>query len=257
MTTFAVTRCKNEGDIIEATVCRMIDQVDHVIVADGSSDETTEILKSLPVTLLDDREPTYRQPEQMNALAQKAAEMGADWVVPFDADEVWRADEGTLEERLASLPDEALIVEAPLFNHVVTGLDDPQIADPVERIQWRCAEPVPLRKVACRVRDNLEIHFGQHGATYHGIRDPLRVTDVLQIRHFPYRSAEQLIRKIAIGGAELAKSDLPKSFGAHWRGFYETLERAGEQGLTDWFNEWAYRANPEDDPELVHDPCPP
>jgi hypothetical protein len=251
-----VTRVKNEADIIEAVIGRTLTQVDHIIVGDGSTDETTDILKRMPVTWLADDTPTYEQPQQMNAYAQMAREMGADWIVPFDGDEVWCADEGTLAERLMSLPDEALIAEAPLFNHVVTGIDDMAIEDPVERIQWRCTEPVPLRKVACRAREDLNIHFGQHGADYHGIRDPLRVTDVLQVRHFPYRTADQLIRKIRVGGPELVKSNLPKSFGAHWRGFYETLERVGDQGLVDWFKEWAFSADPENDDELVHDPCP-
>lgn len=258
--TVAVTRTKNEADIIEHTVRRIVRQVDHVIVGDDSTDGTPQILErliaeGLPITLLHDQEPTFRQPEQMNAHAQRALEMGAEWVVPFDGDEVWFAD-GRIADYLASLPGRALIVDAPLFNHKATILDNVGEPDPVKRIGWRCAEPVPLRKVACRLRENLRIHFGQHGADYIGVRHPLRVTGGVEIRHYPYRTLEQLVRKITVGGPPLAASDVPKNIGAHWRGLYESYQRAGEPALRDWFERWGYSADPEADPELVFNPCP-
>lgn len=250
-----ITRVKNEADIIEATISRMLRQVDHVLVMDGSTDETTEILEALPVTLIRDETPTYEQPQQMTALAHQAREFGAEWILGFDADEVWLSTEGRIADRLAELPDEALLAPAPLFNHVVTALDDPDDPDPVSRIQWRRPEPVPLPKVACRAREDLTIHFGQHGASFSEVRHPLSATGVLQVKHYPYRSVQQLVNKIRVGGRQLVESNIDKSLGAHWRGFYETLERDGERGLESWFARWAYSADPENDPELVHDPC--
>lgn len=252
-----VTRVKNEQDIVAATVGRMIAHVDHVLVMDGSTDETTEILERLPVTLIRDETPTYAQPEQMTALAHMARDMGADWVVPFDGDEVWMATGGRMAKHLEELPAECLIAEAHLFNHVVTGWDDPDDSDPVSRIQWRRPQAVPLRKVAVRAREDLTIHFGQHGASFADVPHPLRVTDLLQVRHFPYRSIEQFIGKIRVGAPPLMTSGLDESIGAHWRGFGKALEEEGEQSLVDWFNRWAYSEDPEHDHEgLVHDPCP-
>lgn len=251
-----ITRTKNEPDVIEATVGRMLTQVDHVIAADGSDDGTWELLERMPVTLIRDDTPTYEQPQQMTALAHRAREMGAEWIVPFDADEVWFGLGGRLADVLMGLPNEVLIAETYLFNHVVTALDDAADGDPVSRIQWRRPEPVALRKVAVRARRDLQIHFGQHAASFDEVDRPRRVADVLEVRHFPYRAAAQLIAKISVGGPPLAASGLPESTGAHWRAFHESLERDGEQALIDWFNTWAYSADPHNDPELVHDPCP-
>jgi hypothetical protein len=49
------------------------------------------------VHVVTDREPAYFQAAKMTRLARAAARAGADWVVPFDADELWFADRGVAE----------------------------------------------------------------------------------------------------------------------------------------------------------------
>ena len=98
------------------------------------------------------------------------------------------------------------------------------------------------------------IEQGNHGANY-GLTTP---TPVLKVRHFPYRSAEQMIRKVRNGGAAYRATDLPDDFGAHWRGY----DKFSDEEIAGIFGKWFYRARPtameqmdgENLPPLVHDP---
>jgi hypothetical protein len=258
MTTFGITRVKGDTDIIGETIAWMLTQVDHIMVKDGGPAPTSEILRSFPITVLPDDTPTYAQPQEMTDLADQARELGADWVVPFDADEIWHADEGRIADQLAELPDNILIADAALLDHRATSEDDPLEPNPIKRLRWRMTEPLPLRKVACRARAGLTIHPGNHGAAFIGVRRPARVADVLGARHFPYRSDEQFIEKIAVGSpALLDDAEAPEGMGAHWRQYGQTLRDHGPKALRDHFYRWFYIDDPENDPQVVLDPCPP
>ncbi len=244
MTTIAVSMCRDEADIIRSTIPRMIRQVDHVIVADnGSVDQTRAILDLFSVEVIDDDEVGYYQSRKMSALAERARRHGADWIVPFDADEVWLATEGRIADQLTDLPDDALTCEATVFDHVAT--------DELGLSPWRRAEALPLRKVACRAREGLVIEQGNHGATFPGVRHPLSATDLLQVRHFPYRSVAQMVRKARNGAAAYAATDLPEEAGAHWRGY----GRLSDEQLDEVFHRYFHSADPEAD-GLVYDPIP-
>jgi len=116
MTVAGIARVKDEADIIETTVRHALAQMDYVLVVDNAStDGTCEILRTLerecPRLVVDvDEEVGYYQSRQMTALADRVAyeQWGRqEWVVPFDADELWYARErewGTVAQVLASLP---------------------------------------------------------------------------------------------------------------------------------------------------------
>lgn len=261
---------RDEADIIEFTVGRMLQQVARAIVADnGSTDGTREILDRLAercpaLTVLDDPETGYYQSRKMSALAERARDEGADWILPFDADEVWLTHTGErIADVLASLEPSVLVCEAPLFDHVATG-HDPNLRNPLRRIGWRRAEQAPLRKVAVRAIQGVTIHQGNHGATFPGIPHPPAVTNALQVRHFPYRSAEQMIRKARNGAQAYAATDLPEDVGGHWRGYGRILHEHGEEALADVFRRYFWRAHPdrpyhvdtERQSPLIYDPVP-
>src|SRR4051812_46619587 len=89
---------KDEADVIEGTIRHMADEVDQLLVADnGSTDGTRDILVKLALelqfTVVDDPDPGYEQSRKMSALAELAASHGATWIVPFDADELWLAED--------------------------------------------------------------------------------------------------------------------------------------------------------------------
>lgn len=255
---------RDEADIIGTVVAHMQSQVDHVIVADnGSTDGTREILEGLGVEIIDDPEIGYYQSRKMSALAQRAIEAGADWIVPFDADEVWSAKGGTISEALALMPDEAHMAEAALFDHVATGAD-PEADNPVSSMPWRRTAQAPLRKVAVRALPGVVIEQGNHGAKFPGVSHPLAVSGWLEVRHFPYRSARQFIRKAKNGAEAYAATDLPESAGGHWRGYGRILAEQGEAACASVFIKWFFRDDPtqpieiegERQPPLIYDPAP-
>lgn len=254
MATFGISMVKDEADIVGITFAHMLTQVDHIIVLDnGSTDGTREILAELDVELIDDPDPAYYQSLKMTALAQRAAAGGADHVVPFDADEYWYTPHApTIADFLASTGKQWLTVSAELYDHIATGAD-PDETNPVRRIGWRRTSPGALPKVACRVRPDLVIHQGNHGATYDGGATNL---PGLIVRHFPYRSAEQFVSKVRNGSAAYAATDLPPTEGQHWRQYGELLAAHGPDVVADVFRTWFWVSDPTIDPSLILDPAP-
>lgn len=244
---------KDEADIIEQSIAWMLTQVDALIVYDNeSTDGTSDLLHSFgqPVEVLTDSQVGYYQSRKMSDLAALAAQDGADWVIPFDADEIWYSPFGRLADILAK--HEGAIATAPIYDHVATA-EDGEEDNPVERIGWRRREPCPLHKVACRPSLPVTISQGNHGAAY-PTQSPLDGQFV--IRHYPNRSVEQLVRKVRNGAAAYAATDLPLDQGQHWREWGQLLEQGGEEAIGDLFREWYWSADPSADPDLIFDPAP-
>lgn len=259
MTVVGVTMVKDEADIIGFTLAHMVNQVDAIVIADNMSSDGTrdiieDVLRTAEYTLITDDDPAYYQSRKMSWLAAKAyANHGADWVVPFDADEVWYAPTaGSVAEHLSKQPDHIAIVEAALYDHVASSQDDLSDPNPIRRIQWRRRPPLELRKVACRPIRPVTIDQGNHDARYVAERG-----GDLAVRHFPYRSPEQFISKSRNGAAAYAATDLPESRGAHWRNYGKLIETFGEEQVKEEvFRQWFYSADPRHDPLMVYDPAP-
>lgn len=228
----AVATTYNEADIIEATIRHLLAHgIDAVWVYDGmSTDGTRDVLAALPVTVLDDIcEPYYhRQPLLTTELAHMAGEAGADWIVPFDADEFWcPTGAGTIADTLKALPDDVGRVAADMWQH----LDG----------QWREPSPKPLPKMAFRYHQNAQTTNGNHDVN--GVPG-YRANGHLQIREIQYRGFDHFVRKIDERCATLDPS-LGKGEGTHhtqYRGWTR------EQLLPEW-EALCARAT-------VHDPIP-
>ena len=257
MSVFGVTMVKDEEDIIGSVVAHMLSQVDHVIVADNlSTDRTREILDGLScpqLTVVDDLDPAYYQSKKVTALAHHAGEMGAKYIIPFDADEIWYSPFGTVRDVLSGLPSEWLVISADLYDHVPTDIDDQSVVDPVERIGWRRKEPGALPKVACQYQPDLVVEQGNHSVTYS--HRPAILGGQLVVRHFPYRSREQMVRKAMNGASALESTTLGEESGAHWRGYSRIVKTDGEQALWAVFDEWFSVRHPYDRDDLIYDPA--
>lgn len=256
MAVVAISMCRDEEDIAAGFVEHMLTQVDLMIVADNNSvDGTRQILDEFvangaPLIVLDDPEIAYLQSEKMTRLAKLAVDFNAEWVVPADFDEWWYSPFGRIGDVLADIPPQYLTASAALYDHVATGADDDQ--GPLQRMGWRRRVAAPLPKVACRVRDDLVIEQGNHSATYRGGATDYR--GQLVVRHFPYRSAEQMTRKAINGAAAYAATDLPEDVGAHWRRYGALIDTHGPEALHPVFREWFFVEEPEADPDLIFDP---
>jgi glycosyltransferase involved in cell wall biosynthesis len=259
VTTFAVSMCKDEADVIEGCLRHMADEVDGLLVADnGSTDGTRDILATLadelPLTVVDDPDPAYYQSDKMSRLAEKAAGLGAEWIVPFDADELWFVQHGRLRDALPLAGTiGATVARVTLVNHFSTAIDPDDVC-PFRRMVWRQADPAPFPKVAFRWEPGALIHQGNHGVTLPSGGLDVHVAG-LEIRHFPYRSAEQMVRKARNGAAAYRATDLPPSEGAHWRAYGNIIDRLGDEAMGDVFREHMWYLSPTDS-GLVYDPAP-
>jgi glycosyltransferase involved in cell wall biosynthesis len=211
-----VTLVRDEVDIIAFTIAHLISQgVDRVVVADNdSSDGTTDLLQSLsislPITLVVDREFGYYQSWKITRLARYAPCSGAQWVIPFDADELWVAPGTRLRDFL--LNTDLDVVKASMMDYVPQVSDDNNEPNPYLRIRHHVADVTKIKKVAFRAHPLARVAVGNHA-----VRHPGRAGDGLEIRHFPSRSREQLRRKVDQGANALAATDHPQEIGAHWR----------------------------------------
>ena len=228
----AVSMVRNEADIVGWTLDHLLAEgVELVIVADNlSTDETRAVLEARPVQIVDDSEPGFYQSRKMTALSRLAVERGADWVIPFDADELWYAPDGRVADVLRHVDGD--VMEAELFDHLPDATDPPEEPNPWRRSPWRRPRPQSQPKVAFRADPDVVLAMGNHGV----IRRGPRAHGVLAVRHLQFRSPAQLIRKVRQGAEAYRRTDLPSVYGAHWR---RLAEETDEQLELHWLSLFA------------------
>ncbi len=221
---WAVSIVKNEGDIIVASLEHLFRQgIDGILVADnGSTDGTRQRLetlaKRLPVHIADDREPGYFQGQKMDVLSDWARAMGADWLIPLDADEFWFAPGKTVGEYLRSC--EANIVYGQLHNlFPVPGVEFGEGPWRLEVTPQHQVMKIAFRSCRFSVIGNgsnrvYRTRFSRSGLR---IRRPGMSVTGLRVIHVPWRSYEQFRRKGLQGSAALRHTDLKPNIGFHWR----------------------------------------
>ncbi|WP_239100387.1 glycosyltransferase family 2 protein [Phycicoccus sp. CSK15P-2] len=215
---WAVAMVRDELDVLPAVLDHLERQgVDRVLVSDnGSTDGTLEELRARAadgrLLLALDREPAYHQAAKMSLLAHAAGRAGADWVVPFDADELWFADSGLLADRLRSL--DADVAGARMTN-VFPRRGGGWVAD---------REPHWHGKVAFRAHRLAQLHQGNHGVDRPGARS---AAPPLRVAHLPWRSPEQVARKVRQGADAYSGVRPVGTLGGHWR----SLARASDDEL--------------------------
>ena len=215
---FGISMAKNEEDIIGFVIEHLLQEdLDGIIIADNlSSDNTRSILEDIAkknnnITILDDLEPAYYQSEKMTNLAHYAATLGAEWIIPFDSDEVWYSTTGkTLGNTLRSMKED--IAVAKVFDHYPHPSEVNDI-NPIKSIIHKEINPERFPCVAFRYDESIKISLGNHNVMKNGERN---YTDV-EIRHFQYRSFEQFKRKLRNGKQVLDLTTLSEEEGAHWR----------------------------------------
>ena len=157
----------------------------------------------------------------MTRLAQAARRAGAEWVVPFDADELWFATDGLLGDRLRA--QRADVLGARLFN-----------AFPTRAGGWAMDPTTGLGKVAFRSHPLASVGSGNPRVDRPGRR--LEDADApLRIAHLPWRSFEQFAAAEAGQGAPACGSRpgcSAETTGATWAGL--TTRPWGACGRACW-----------------------
>lgn len=241
MKLIAVSRVKNERDIIEPFVrhhSKVFNQL--IVVDDGSSDGTYEILETLraeglPLVLIRDPAVGYEQGRYMTRLLHIAVRRhAADWVMPLDADEFVEAKAGqSLAQILAA--QKPRVLKLAWHGFVWRPADDASSeVNPVVRLRHRMPpSPHALCKVlvpASLVTDGVHLAQGNHEL----FRDDRPVSgqplDSVRLCHFPIRSVEQYAGKIAVGCLQYAATPgWNRRAGFHYlepyRALTESLER--------------------------------
>lgn len=267
----AISRVRNESDVIEAFVRHTATFVDHHLVLDnGSTDATRSILEALraeglAVEVLDDPRMGMGQVQAvaMNGLMRRAIEGGGEgWVIPLDADEfLVPVDDRTIRQHLAEhdVPTRVL-----WRTHVPSPDDTRTVRNPVERITHRLvAEALPWKKVMVPfgVARRVELEVGSHDViTLAGAAPERADDDGLRLCHFPVRNPAQWAMKVAVGNlAHIAASPDRRGLGFHYVEPFELLRTSWPQ-FEAYFERDAVRfaVPPSHDfhPELVLDPLP-
>lgn len=216
-TVWAVTMVRNEEDVIAHTVTHLLSQgVDHVLVADNlSTDRTRQVLEDLRderVHVATDEEPAYFQAEKMSVLARAAWRWGADWIVPFDADELWFGRDGSVAQTLRSIAADCPpvgMVKAALHDVVPTDGPRPDLATSDFLMDATASVP---GKVAFRAHPLARLMMGNHAAMRVG-----PVLDGLHIAHLAYRSVDQIAGKARRGAAAVEQAGADDAVAWHWR----------------------------------------
>lgn len=217
---WGIAMVKDERDVIAGTIEHLLGQgVDRLLVADnGSGDGTLEWLReragTAPLTVVRDREPAYYQAQKMTRLAHWAASRGADWIVPFDADERWLAPGDTLAAFLRRQPVD--VVTAQIHNVFPVRETDGAV-----RMRRLDLTPHADVKVAFRAHPLVLLLMGNHAVVRPG-----PVGAGLAILHLPWRSPEQLRGKVRAGARALRAAGHDEGVGTHWHALADREDAA-------------------------------
>jgi len=238
---------KNEAGIIGYNLCHLIASgVDLILVADnGSTDGTQDVVSRVAkasgdaVRLIDYPTCGYYQSVVMTDLYRRAVDLGAEWVIPFDADELVVSKAKPLRDALELLPTDKL-VSVRLYDHVPTNRDaEAGNANPFLRWQYRRSQASQLRKVIVpNLGPGLEITQGNHGARLDDLDLTPFESDLIEIRHFRFYGGFESYASGAIERLEAyERTDLPESMGAHWREHGRIAREQGTHALSNHLRE--------------------
>ena len=205
----AVTRVRNEADIIEPFVRHTCAHFHKLIVLDdGSSDDTPQILRSmratgLPVVIVTKESIVYDQSRYMTLLLQMAVnQFGADWVMPLDADEFIEPPHNVkLTEWLSGFEPRVLLVPWSDFVWDEEASFNSEI-NPVLRLRMRLPPRWDQAKVmipAHLVTERVQVAQGNDALVLDGKPVPTVSVNDVHICHYPVRDPVQYAGKTAVG----------------------------------------------------------
>lgn len=244
---FSISMVKNEIDIIESFVRYNVNCFDGMIILDnGSTDNTLKILMSLkdeglPIHVIEDDNRDFDKILKMNQLLHLAVnEYDADIIVPLDADEfILASNGGNPRKYIETLESPNYFVAkwkvyVPDFDK---NADDKFIPSKITLARddsprnWHTLYKVIIPREFVTDYD-VKLTRGSHSLVFDPeYKEVLNrvVNEDLRIAHFPIRSKEQTVSKVAVGWLNAISSVEKKpndSF--HWRRIFNRLKTQEE-----------------------------
>ena len=233
----AVSRVLDEEDIIEPMVRHHAALVDHHVVLDnGSTDRTVEILEALaaeglPLTILRRPASHAAEPQFNTALYRWAVgQEGADWVVFLDADEFVDARGiGDLRSYLATVPAEQPSLSVDLVDYAAPTTATVMEPNVLRRLCRRGRQPIGVPKVLVRGSigaGRVTVSAGNHTIRIDGQPHVSPPQDAFVLAHYPSRSPYHWAAKAAVGWLKvLAAGDAARGTALHYAEAFARLKR--------------------------------
>jgi glycosyltransferase involved in cell wall biosynthesis len=234
----AVSRVRNEEDIIEPFIRHHDMLVDaHIVLDNGSTDRTVEILRSLRNEAFNIRlfrnESTIFAETQFNTELYEIAvrDHGADWVVFLDSDEFIdpRYGTGELAPILAAVPRELTSLGLRLRNYDAPLPETNDCLNVVQRFCRRSPAEIDVWKVMVRGGvSGVTIGAGNHNIYRDGIYQAPPKQDRLVLAHYPHRSPLQWAAKAIRGRLKVlaaGQTEIRQNRSTHYNSFVEHFRR--------------------------------
>jgi hypothetical protein len=243
---FAILMVKDEIDVIESNIRYLQTQdIDWFYIADNiSTDGTYQNLCNLSdqfknITVIKDDTIGYYQSDKMNLWSRECFNMGADFVIPIDADEVWYSFDKnkTLGETIKTVDVDIFVAKSTDF--IPTIFDDFGESNFIKRMCHKKQYSDSFSAVAFNYYDGFELEMGNHGVRNHPGK---RSNDTIGIRHYQYRSFPQFVKKVKNGKLAYDNTNFPEYMGSHWR----RLGSMTEEELQLHWNEYTNSSTIED-----------
>jgi hypothetical protein len=259
---YALMIIGTDGDIAGFTVKHLIGEgidkvlIDLVPVEDDTADIIHDLKRGYPdrIEIFPSDSIAIWGSRRMTALANIAYERGCDLILPCDSDELF------FSRNRIPLADEirnaqGTIFGVQVFMHLASWDDDLEEKNPFKKMRNKQDKPLGLNKIIARFNPKMIIDEGNHGAKWLN-GDPIPGSwSPIEMRHFPYRSAEQFLSKIIVTKKAMdATPGYPREWGVHYRLYADSLAKAGPEAVKDWYRRWFYISEPK--PDFAPAPAP-
>lgn len=216
---WAVMMVKDEIDILPFVLDHLIEEeLDGFYIADNNSTDGTRdllsdysrVVKNFHV--IDDPDIAYYQQIKMNKWISNAVDIGADIIVPADADEIWYSKDHSISLASALRSMQCEVAVGYVYD-MIPQVTDFNTGNPTVDIVHKDTTKEVWPCVAFKYVDGCNIGQGNHTISHPGNSSD----NIIEIRHFQYRSLSQYKRKLRNGKIAYEATDLPNDFGTHWR----------------------------------------
>lgn len=237
---WGVAVVRDDADIVGTTCEHLLGQgLTGLIVLDHRSTDSTATVLSGLATAYPGRVfvgrldlEAFHQGRAQSYLAHLARRAGAEWVIPFDADEWWYGEGSSLVDVLGR--QEADVVRCSVHDARPAG-PAWMPGDPL-RVK---TTPMPRAKVAFRAAPWVWVYEGNHE-----VDRPGRRGDGLAMLHASYRSPDHVRERVRTGSRSIraAGPTIAEGVGRHWH----VLADLDDEGVAAWWRREQQRVAADD-----------